>query len=67
MLAQHGAANIVLTVLVVALVVLAIDYAHLLYLHYKMASLQAPIYTYTSRQLQHLGFHVPFTMSANMG
>ncbi|KAL2012154.1 hypothetical protein VTN00DRAFT_4872 [Thermoascus crustaceus] len=36
MLAQYGAANIVLTVLVAALVVLAVDYAHMLYLHYKM-------------------------------
>lgn len=33
---QFGAANVALTVMAIALVALAIDYARMLYLHFKM-------------------------------
>lgn len=45
-LAQYGTANIALTILVAALVVLLIDYAYMAYLHFKMVSFQMLLSTY---------------------
>lgn len=43
--AQFGTGNIILSVVVAGLVVLAVDYAWMLYLHFKMVSIHTNYYT----------------------